>query len=755
MNQKSRNCVFFMFTAAIISTCMGLMIYYSGFEHESRNAKNIFLAIVIVLFFQLLIGEPIKFLLIALDMSIWPRSMPKYRKYQDEEDSDEEYNRLNFLKHRLRAMRVQILITERYRNEVLTQEYKIIAQDLFLYGKYFLILIGVVLVSRDELLYYNTRRLNMLLMNNHSTYIGLKEVYHLNQLFDFVQSSLIDAFNYDANDTGVYSWVHSFQTKMVSVVRLRQLRLANEHMGWNDPEFTDQPYLPNWQLPYYHMHYAEKYWRIYEPWIPHVEKDFASRVLLNYNHLGKFTDYPELKGYVALLARQKENSMKILEFLTESHWLTYNTSAVFLDFTLYNVDADMFSVCTLRVEQTPFGGIIPDVYCDSIELVDDVLQTSYVTLVVLLIYVIVLLQFIHSFLVQLWYEPFRLRSMWNKLDLIIIVLNVAMIGVVVTRTTIVAAMLKRLEGANKLDFLDFRKPGRLLALANILTGFLICATTLRLWKVMQFARVFQIFTKTLYLAWKALAITALAITIILMAFVIAFVTINGNNSSHFVRPVKSVVTSMCFAFGFISEIKPNDLFHGGKYLGIVMYAALGFVIPVLLINVFVTLIHDYFTAAKIIGDAKFKRQITFLEFLRVEFNGVHHFIRNLPFCKRQYKRNNRTVAENIQRILDERDRQKILKARSASSILTNVATIEVEKDEETLQAEYREHIEHICAISKILHIQIEILERVIFDEVSDETKDWNKRRISRRPDGNDQPPDPQDGKPSNRYDSFV
>ncbi|XP_064546046.1 polycystin-2-like protein 1 [Drosophila montana] len=755
MNQRSINCAFFMFTAAIISTCMGLMIYFSGFEHEARNAKNIFIAIVIVLFFQLLIAEPIKLMLIALDMSIWPRSMPKYRKYQDEEDNNvEEYNRLNFLKRRLRAMRVQTLITERYRNETLTQEYRIIAQDLFLYGKYFLILIGLVLVSRDDLMYYNTHRLEKLLMYNHSSYIGLKEVYHLNQLFDFVQSSLIDAFSYDANDTGVNSWVHSTQTKMVSVVRLRQLRLAEEHMGWNDPEFTDQPYMPDWQLPYYHMLYAQKYWRIYEPWIPLVEKNFASRVLLNFNHVGKFQNYPELKGYVALLARQKANSMKILEFLTETHWLTYNTSAVFLDFTLYNVDSDMFSVCTLRVEQTPFGGIIPDVYCDSIELVDDVLQTGYVTLFVLLIYVIVLLQFMHAFLVQLWYQPGRLRSMWNKLDLIIIVLNVAMIGVVVTRTTIVAAMLKRLEGTNKLDFLDFRKPGRLLALANILTGFLICATTLRLWKVMQFAKVFQIFTKTLYLAWKALAITALAITIILMAFGIAFVTINGNNSSHFIRPVTSVVTSICFSFGFMSEIKPNDLFHGGKYLGIAMYAALGFVISVLLINVFVTLIHDYFTAAKSIGDAKFRRQITFLEFLRVEFYSVHRFFHNLPFIKKKYKRNNRTVAENIQRILAERDRQHILKQRSTRSIFSSVKTVEVEKDEDTLQAEYRERIEHICAISKILTIQIEILERVIFDEVTDDKKSKQRRR-SQRPQENDQPPGPQDDKPSNKYDSFV
>ncbi|EDV97972.1 polycystin-2-like [Drosophila grimshawi] len=656
--------------------------------------------------------------------------MAKHRK--DTKEDEKDYNRLNFLKQRLSSMRVQMLITERYRNQTLNHEYKDIVKDLLLYGKYFLILICVVVLPRDQLMYYNTAKMKYLLMRNHSEYIGLKEINHLNQLFDFVKSSLVDAFNEGTSEGA--SWVHSEQNKILGVVRLRQLRLAKEDFGWGVPKFTDLMYMPGWKLPYQRLLYTHKYWRVYDPWLPiNGQHDFTSSVLLNFDHVGKFLYYPELCGYVALLARSRQNSMKILDFLTDNQWLNYNTSAVFMDFTLYNVDADMFSVCTLRMEQLPFGSVIPDVTCESIAMINDALQLHYIVILVLVVYLVVVLQFIQAFIVNLWYQPDKLKSMWYKLDLIIVLLNVFLLFVIIVRLILISSLLKSLAFSNKMSFLDFRKPARLYMLTNILTGFLICITTLRLWKVLQFSKVFQLFTNTLYLAWKALAITALAILIILMAFGIAFTIINGNNSPHFVQPVSSVITALCFSVGFSQQLNPSDLFHGGKFIGMLMYAALGFVVSVLLVNVFITTIHDYFTIAKSERNANFRREITFWQFLRVEYYGVYRFYKSLPFIRKEYKRHNRTVAENIQHTLDNVDKLAQMKARAKRRVLSSTEKVEEYKDEETRQAEYRERVEHMYAIASILNIQMEILERLIFDSDKKKKRERKKNRRDQNP----------------------
>ncbi|XP_023179177.2 polycystin-2-like [Drosophila hydei] len=717
MKPLTKRTIFMWFTGIIIAITIILMIVFSGFYHETTNAKNVFLSIIIVLVFQYMVADPVRFIILAIDASFWPQNMTKPTK---EDDHAENYNRLDYLKLRLKATKRQMLITERYRNEQLNLEYKNIIQDLSLYGIYFLILTGVVLVSRNELGYYNSACLRELFMFNHSIYIGLSEVYHLNQLFSFIESTLIDAFEGGDSSIGVSIWIHSEQNKMLGVVRLRQLRLSKEQYGFSKPIYTEEYYKPAWQLPYQRYHYDDKYWRVYDPWIPLEEKDLTAYVVLNFNHHGELHNYPELKGYVALLGRSRQNSRKILQFLTDYNWLTYNTSAVFMDFTLYNIDADMFSVCTLRVEQTPFGGIIPNMNCESVRLIGDNLQTPYTQLLILLIYLITFLQFIHTFCVQIWYDISKLHSIWYKLDLLIIVLNLVLTAMILLRGSTVFRMLKRLEGANKLEFLDFRIPARLYVLCNVLCGFLICATTLRLWKVMQFARVFQIFTRTLSLAWTPLITTFLAILIFLGAYGVAINTINGNHSSHFVYMLTSVISVMCFSFGFSNEIQPFDLFHGGVAVGVTLYATMGFVVSVLLMNVFSTLINSYFIEAKKHGDAKFKQQITFLQFLRVEFDDLISFI-----CqKKMYNGDGRTVSENVKIILDKRDKKYArLKMKR-------------EKEEHFLQVEYRERIERTYSISLILNIQMEMLDIILFDD------DITMHKLRRS--GEKQEPDPQD-----------
>ncbi|KAH8281304.1 hypothetical protein KR018_008745, partial [Drosophila ironensis] len=715
---KKGHLLLFVTTVSIMLVCIGLISIFSGYKHEVVKFKTMLASLVIVLVFQYLLADPCKFVFMSVDKASWPPKI--YIPQKLNRPVDDIYERREYLKLRLNMEQDNLVISSQYRHWLLNEQYKVIAADLLIYGQYFLCLMCLIMVTRDETLYHNTRIINDLFMNNHTDYYGLKEIYHINQLFDFIESSLVVAFN--ANSTMGMGWVHAEQTMLMGVIRLRQVRLADPRHGWQTPEYAEMYYMPDWQLPYRKLHYADKYWRIFEPWIPvAVGFEFIDGLLMNFEHNGYLHSYPELVGYVSLLARSQGNSMKVLDYLTEYNWLTLNTSAVFIDFTLYNVDANLFSICTLRVEKTPYGGLLPHIQVESVKLIEDVDQMPYTGLLALLIYIVVLIQFSQTLAIKLWYEPKLLKSWWNKLDLFIFLLNVMVVVLVVLREALVKSMMVQVAAASKMEFIDFRRPARMHQLATIFVGFLICITTLRLWRVLQFSSMFQLFSRTLFLAWSAVASTAMVILFFLLGYCFAVVTINGNNSGNFNKIIKSMVMCMCFTFGFSNQVKPSELFYGGECLGIILYAILAFVIAVLLINVFVSLINDYFSTAKAQRDSgEHDERINFFQFLRVEFPRMVTCFQQLPFFRRHYVRNNRTVSENVRHRLDEMDRRegmRMRKRRGFTSYDQQMPTLGGQgKSQAVQEILYHDNGEKMIKMAQILGTQMELLALLLFED---------------------------------------
>ncbi|KAH8287342.1 hypothetical protein KR054_005962, partial [Drosophila jambulina] len=710
---RKQYCVKFAITVAVVAVCITIMTLSAGFKHEDLKFKTMLFSMLIVLFFQYLIGDPIRFVLFSFDRATWPPPIfiPPPMKKPD------TINRVDFLKKRLVSQRSNLILSSRYRNYALNEKYKLIAQDLLIYGPYYLCLMIMVLMSRDEMQYHNTRAIQALFWNNHTDYYGLKEVHFLTQLFNFIESTLVVAFNANSSHYLVPGWVHAEGTVMLGVIRLRQLRLLDPDMGWAGPVFSEMHYFPKWELPYRRLYYADKYWRTYEPWVPFtVSNEFLESLLMNFDHVGYLNRYPEGVGYVSLLARSVPNNMKIIDFLIENHWLTLNTSAVFLDFTLYNVDVNLFTICTLRVEQTPFGTVVPHMDVDSFKLLEEMDQRSYTRLAGTLVYAVVLIQFAQMLVLKMWYEPKLLKNVWNMLDLIIIALNVIVIVMVLTGEWLVNQMMKKVAESSKMDFIDFRLASRLHQLSVIMIGFLICTTTLRLWRVLQFSSVFKLFTRSLYLAGMGMISTAMVILVFLLGYCFAVVTINGNNSENFLGVAKAIVMCMCFAFGFSNQVKPSELFHGGEVLGIILYAILAFVVAVLMINVFASMINHFFIMSKARRDAKPEHSINFFQFLRVAYPKWFNWVRWLPCFRGRYVRNKRTVAQNVNVKLDVLEAKREMQMRK---FWGNPNKID-EEPEEFGDIMYRDRGEKLIKVGKLLSDQLALLEILLFQNAEDD-----------------------------------
>ncbi|XP_022222313.2 polycystic kidney disease 2-like 2 protein [Drosophila obscura] len=697
--------ILFTITITIVLVCIGSIFIRFGFHQELVRDKTNGVRIVMVLMFQFLVGDPIKFLIVALERTIWPREhfVPPMDKRRTEYDMED------FLVQKLERQRRNLMITSHYRHEKLNEMYKEISRDLWMFGRYYIWLMLAMLATWEPRVYRSSEMIKKLLLYNHTDYYGLHEVVHINQLFDYIEINLINTFETNSTPGTTFTsppWVHAEQWVMLGVIRVRQLRRTERKIGWRSPEYTDMSYLPGWQTPYRVVPYEDLHWRVTRPWVP-MEWHATDSVLVNFYHIGAFDFYPELKGYSTLLSRSRTSTKMVLDFLTEQNWLTGNTSAIFIDFTMYNVDMNMFSVITLRLEQLPFGSVVPHVDVEGCVLLRDFDHLKWYDLIVYMIYILVLLQFGKATVNKVWYDSRTLKNVWNIMDLLIFGLNALVLWLMFFRASMVRSMLKNVSVFGNMDFVDFRRGSRLQGLIHIVIGILICLTTLRLWRILQFANVFHLFNQTLRMAWQPVASMAMMILIFLFGFCMMMVIINGNNSVYFNYFFQSVITCMCFSFGFSSHIHPTELFHGGKAIGLILYAILGFFICTVLINVFVAMINNYFAAAKARRDSEEVNQLDFFQFLRVEFPGLFDFYWHLPCFRRGYKRKDRTVSQNIRIEMEYIERKnKFLLRRKKIKIV----------DESKAETNHQMRGEQLLLVAEHMETQMELLSMRLFGD---------------------------------------
>ncbi|KAH8360816.1 hypothetical protein KR084_004354 [Drosophila pseudotakahashii] len=708
-------------TFVVLLVCFTLISIFSGFEHEPKRYKTMMVTIILVFFVQYLVYEPLRFLVMAIDYATWPEDDQPYKA----ETGMQKPNRIAYLKIRLRSLRSELLITEEHQNEPLNRRYKHITGDLLLYGTYFVALMFVVVMQEDQCLYYNTNNMQRLFRENTSFTFGLSQVYFLYQIHSYLKITMIEAF-FSPNLYGYEGWWAMEQWQKIGVIRLRQVRPVNSHYGLGRPEWDTATYAPEWRLPYHRLHYTDKFWRIYDPFRPFDFKvSFLNGLLLNFDHWGFMLRYPETAGYVVMLMSTKVNCLKQIDYLNAYGWLNKNTSALFIDFTMYNADVNAFTVITLRLENSPFGMQIHREHVDTVQMLGAVEARSNLELIVLGVYAILVIQFVRGVFSKLWHDPASIREAWTMVDLIICGLNFLLLGLTIMRDLETDELTELIETNTRGQYLDFQRPLRLHQLLAIVKGFLVAITTLRLWKVLQFAYVFQHFTHTLFSAWRAVASLGVIILVLLMGMGIALAVPNGNNAEVFHHIIQAVVTCLWYSVGFSAGIQPTDFFHGGRILGVLLYMVLVFLLAIVLMNVFASVIYDYFNeTGRDLKEQAGKSQISFLEFLRIEYgDSTAGFARYFRCMGKKYRPRGRTVAQNVELELMRQEEAKLQKRNFQRPIVP----------EEEKHADYLKRGKHMFKLKAILDVQVEILERLVLGDA----------------DGNLPPPDVSDSDPEN------
>ncbi|VDP85309.1 unnamed protein product [Echinostoma caproni] len=182
-------------------------------------------------------------------------------------------------------------------------------------------------------------------------------------------------------------------------------------------------------------------------------------------------------GYYVDLSTNRSEADDQLQFLFDNLWLDRGTRAVFLHFTSYNPNLNLFSVAQIVVEAPGSGGLISTSEFRSVKLLRYVTTFDYFVLACECIFLLFTLYYIVEEIMEISkHKCSYFTSVWNWLDIIIIALSLICAAFNIYRTIKVNELLDDLL-QNPDQFANFQ----LLSIWQVNFNYGIAVTTFLAW----------------------------------------------------------------------------------------------------------------------------------------------------------------------------------------------------------------------------------------------------------------------------------
>uniref|UniRef100_A0A2C9JZG1 EF-hand domain-containing protein n=1 Tax=Biomphalaria glabrata TaxID=6526 RepID=A0A2C9JZG1_BIOGL len=161
---------------------------------------------------------------------------------------------------------------------------------------------------------------------------------------------------------------------------------------------------------------------------------FTEDELHGSSHWGMLNTYSGAGSYVDLGTR-KDPSTDIITHLFDKLWIRRGTRAVFIDFTVYNANINLFCVVRLLAEFPATGGVIPSWTFRTVKLIRYVSVGDYFILACEVIFCLFILYYMVEEILEIKKHKLSyFKSFWNILDIVVIIISIVCIGFNIYRT---------------------------------------------------------------------------------------------------------------------------------------------------------------------------------------------------------------------------------------------------------------------------------------------------------------------------------
>ncbi|XP_053317583.1 polycystin-2 isoform X2 [Spea bombifrons] len=472
---------------------------------------------------------------------------------------------------------------------------KIILRELVTYIVFLFILCVLTYGMVASTMFYYTKAMSQLFMdtpisNNERT--TFKNLLTMEDFWKFTEGPLLDGLYWDTwyNNRSIgenQSFIY-YENMLLGVPRLRQLKVRNGTCTIPDDlrdeikDCYDMYSVGNEDTSPFGL-------RNGTAWTYTNEKDLNGS-----SQWGVFSSYSGA-GYYLDLSRTRDESAVRIKTLKRNLWLDRGTRAVFIDFSVYNGNLNLFCVVKLLAEFPATGGVITSWQFQTVKMIhyvssfDFFLAACEIAFCVFLLYYVVE-EFIEIHLHRLHY----FRSLWNCIDIVILVLSLTGVGINLYRMSSVDQPLSHLL-VDQNTFPNFESLAYWQIQFNNIAAVTVFFGWLKLFKFVDFNRTMTQLSTTMSRCAKDILGFSIMFFIVFLAYAQFAYLVFGTQVDDFSTFQDCIFTQFRIILGDFDFV---ELEEANRVLGPIYFTSFVFFTFFILLNMFLAVINDAYSEVK-------------------------------------------------------------------------------------------------------------------------------------------------------------
>ncbi|XP_018422591.1 PREDICTED: polycystic kidney disease 2-like 1 protein [Nanorana parkeri] len=441
--------------------------------------------------------------------------------------------------------------------------------------------------------YYTNVMSNLFLFTSSDTGVTFQSMNSMNDFWSYTQGPLLDGlywtkwYNNATLDNNQHSLIY-YENLLLGVPRMRQLKVENNscvvHQDFRDDisgcydvytkdEEDRNPFgLVNGTAWTY----------------------FTEDELDGSSHWGKIATYSG-GGYYLDFEMTKQDTLRSLQTLKKNLWLDRGTRVVFIDFSVYNANINLFCVLRLVVEFPATGGAIPSWQIRTVKLIRYVSNWDYFVIACEIVFCVFIFYYVVEECLELRIHRCKyFTSIWNILDVVVILLSLVAIAFHIFRTLEVNRLMgSLLEQPN--TYADFEFLAFWQTQYNNMNAVNLFFAWIKIFKYISFNKTMTQLSSTLARCAKDILGFAIMFFIVFFAYAQLGYLLFGTQVENFSTFVKCIFTQFRIILG---DFDYDAIDNANRILGPIYFVTYVFFVFFVLLNMFLAIINDTYSEVK-------------------------------------------------------------------------------------------------------------------------------------------------------------
>ena len=319
----------------------------------------------------------------------------------------------------------------------------------------------------------------------------------------------------------------------------------------------------------------------------------------SYAYGGKLNIYPG-GGYYFKMSGVDQNMKNTFKILESMDWVDRQTAALFVEFTLYNPNINLYQYCSILFEMTSTGSLVNSAEFRSLDLndINNIGLLSFkilIGIIYLLFICIIMAKELKEMITNRWKY---FLAFYNYLELVLIGFSWATFAMFLNRLHSSYSINNTLRKSNndlKSVYINLQYISYCNTLLSYFIGLCTAFATLKFIKLLRFNKRVIIFLYAFALSLRELASFDLMFIICWMSFVQAFYLLFNDQSIELISMNKSMTT--CFQI-ILGKFDSSVFFNSNSVLSPFVFVSYNIVIVFIMVNMFVAILIEKYELAR-------------------------------------------------------------------------------------------------------------------------------------------------------------